>query len=147
MCAGGFVEVYGRPREHGAWNAVVSCFFIDTAHDIFEYVETISRMLVPGGVWLNLGPLLWHFADQSAEKSIELSWDDVRRIVVAYGFDIREERDVPTTYTANVRGLMRQQYTAIYMYAVKTTRPIPAAPRAPTDHPDTALPPGLPHHH
>lgn len=60
-------------------------------------------MLVPGGVWLNLGPLLWHFADQSAEKSIELSWDDVRRIVVAYGFDIREERDVPTTYTANVR--------------------------------------------
>ena len=27
-----------------------------------------------GGVWLNLGPLLWHFADQLVEKSIELSW-------------------------------------------------------------------------
>lgn len=75
------------------WDAVVTCFFIDTAHNIIEYIEIISRILKDGGVsssvvmslttlvfvppsyqfinpwliewqvWINLGPLLYHFAD------------------------------------------------------------------------------------
>jgi hypothetical protein len=32
MVAGDFVEVYGAsPAEVGAWDAVVTCFFIDTS--------------------------------------------------------------------------------------------------------------------
>lgn len=34
----------------GAWDAVVTCFFIDTAHNIVEYIEIISRILKEGGV-------------------------------------------------------------------------------------------------
>jgi hypothetical protein len=34
----------------GAWDAVVTCFFIDTAHNIVEYIEIIARILKPGGV-------------------------------------------------------------------------------------------------
>ena len=52
MCAGGFLEVYNRPSERGTWHAIVTCFFIDTAHDIFEYVETISRCSSPAKVGL-----------------------------------------------------------------------------------------------
>lgn len=42
----------------GAWDAVVTCFFIDTAHNIVEYIEIISRILKDGGVgsyyiWIN----------------------------------------------------------------------------------------------
>lgn len=29
---------------------VVTCFFIDTAHNIIEYIEIISRILKDGGV-------------------------------------------------------------------------------------------------
>lgn len=36
----------------GAWDAVVTCFFIDTAHNIVEYLEVIARALKPGGVCL-----------------------------------------------------------------------------------------------
>ena len=39
----------------GVWDAVVTCFFIDTAHNIVEYIEIISRILKDGGVsslWL-----------------------------------------------------------------------------------------------
>ena len=97
-----------------AWDAVVTCFFLDTAHNIVEYIEIISKVLKDGGVsssalgiimnyllfvnqlqrssefsdfckliivkavlrlifilcvnfnqqvWINLGPLLYHFAD------------------------------------------------------------------------------------
>eukprot|EP00994_Dinema_validum_P007751 NODE_659_length_1456_cov_107.656716_g494_i0.p1 GENE.NODE_659_length_1456_cov_107.656716_g494_i0~~NODE_659_length_1456_cov_107.656716_g494_i0.p1 ORF type:complete len:434 (-),score=111.80 NODE_659_length_1456_cov_107.656716_g494_i0:155-1393(-) len=125
MCAGDFLEVYSKPSEVNAWNAVVTCFFIDTAHNIFEYISTLSRLLVVGGVWLNVGPLLWHFADQMNEVSIELAWSDVKKIIVDYGFDILEERNIKCTYTTNTLGLMAQTYTAIFMHAVKTNRPLP----------------------
>lgn len=32
-------------------------------------------MLCEGGVWINLGPLLWHFHDVLGETSVELSWE------------------------------------------------------------------------
>lgn len=38
-----------------SWDCVTTCFFIDTAHNVIEYVETIWKILKPGGVWINLG--------------------------------------------------------------------------------------------
>eukprot|EP01012_Entosiphon_sulcatum_P034503 TRINITY_DN4376_c0_g1_i1.p1 TRINITY_DN4376_c0_g1~~TRINITY_DN4376_c0_g1_i1.p1 ORF type:complete len:431 (+),score=69.51 TRINITY_DN4376_c0_g1_i1:30-1295(+) len=124
MCAGEFLEVYTRPEQRGTWHAVVCSFFIDTAHNIFEYIEAIHGALVVGGVWLNVGPLLYHFADQVSEKemSVELSWADVRDVILQFGFQILEERDVENTYTTNPRGMMRQIYTSVYFHAVKTDR-------------------------
>lgn len=37
----------------GAWDAIVSCFFIDTAHNVVEYLQVIARALKPGGVCPN----------------------------------------------------------------------------------------------
>ena len=34
----------------GVWDAVVTCFFIDTAHNVMEYIEIISRILKDGRV-------------------------------------------------------------------------------------------------
>jgi len=55
MCAGDFVEVYGDAKNAGQWDAVATCFFIDTGHNVVEYLEIISRCLRPGGVWVNFG--------------------------------------------------------------------------------------------
>jgi carnosine N-methyltransferase len=40
---------------------VLTCFFIDTAQNIVSYIETIATLLREGGVWINFGPLLYHF--------------------------------------------------------------------------------------
>lgn len=37
------------------WDCVATCFFIDTAHNVLDYIETIWNILKPGGVWINLG--------------------------------------------------------------------------------------------
>jgi carnosine N-methyltransferase len=37
------------------WDCVTTCFFIDTAHNIIEYVERLWQILKPGGVWINFG--------------------------------------------------------------------------------------------
>ncbi|KAJ9675902.1 hypothetical protein PVL29_024730 [Vitis rotundifolia] len=113
MCGGDFVEVYSDPSQIGVWDAVVTCFFIDTAHNIVEYIEIISRILKDGGVWINFGPLLYHFADmygQEDEMSIELSLEDVKKVALHYGFQMEKERTIETTYTTNPRSMMQVRF-------------------------------------
>ena len=35
----------------------MTCYFIDTAHNVIAYIENISKILKPGGYWINLGKL------------------------------------------------------------------------------------------
>ncbi|WMV31738.1 hypothetical protein MTR67_025123 [Solanum verrucosum] len=110
MCGGDFVEVYSDPSQAGVWDAVVTCFFLDTAHNIVEYIEIISKVLKDGGVWINLGPLLYHFADMYSpedEMSIDLSLEDVKRVALHYGFIFEKESTIETTYTTNLRSMMQ----------------------------------------
>lgn len=79
MAAGSFTEIYDDEYNHNAWHGVVTCFFLDTAPVVCAYIETIAQMLRPGGVWVNLGPLLYHWvadvdANQDAryDESIEV---------------------------------------------------------------------------
>ncbi|KAI3717625.1 hypothetical protein L1987_69360 [Smallanthus sonchifolius] len=113
MCGGDFVEVYNDPSQVGAWDAVVTCFFLDTAHNIVEYIEIISKILKDGGVWINLGPLLYHFADmygQEDEMSVELCLEDVKRVALHHGFQLEIEKTIETTYTTNPRAMMQNHY-------------------------------------
>lgn len=40
-----------------SWDCIVTCYFIDTAHNVIAYIENISKILKPGGYWINLGKL------------------------------------------------------------------------------------------
>jgi hypothetical protein len=70
---------------------VATCFFLDTANNVLEYVETIHEILKPGGVWINLGPLLYHYADAKAELSIEPPYDLLKDCIVKFGFEFEVE--------------------------------------------------------
>lgn len=69
MSAADFTTLYTSPKNAASYDAVVTVFFIDTAPNLLRYIETIKHCLKPGGYWLNLGPLLWHFDDRAAKKS------------------------------------------------------------------------------
>ncbi|XP_020576051.1 carnosine N-methyltransferase-like isoform X2 [Phalaenopsis equestris] len=125
MCGGDFIEVYNDMDQEGAWDAVVTCFFLDTAHNIVEYIEIISKVLKDGGVWINLGPLLYHFADSCApeeEMSIEISLEDAKKVALQYGFEIEMEKIIETTYTANPRSMMQNHYYAAFWTMKKKPR-------------------------
>ncbi|KAM4616995.1 carnosine N-methyltransferase isoform 2-T2 [Polymixia lowei] len=117
MVAGDFLEVYTEPDS---WDCVATCFFIDTAHNVIDYVETIWKILKPGGVWINLGPLLYHFENMANELSIELSYEDIRAAIIKYGFDIEVEREsVQATYTENDRSMLKYLYDCVFFVARK----------------------------
>ena len=83
MCAGDFLEVYRD--QSSCWEALLSEFFIDTAHNLTHYLARIAELLVPGGLWVNIGPLLWHYSDNPNEVSVDLTWDEVRSLLLDGG--------------------------------------------------------------
>ncbi len=117
MVAGEFVEVYKKQTE--SWDSVVTCFFIDTAHNIIEYVETIYQILKKGGVWINLGPLLYHYSDMEQEVSIELSWEELKHIIINLGFEIRNESIKECYYSSDIDSMQKTVYRCIFFTAVK----------------------------
>jgi carnosine N-methyltransferase len=48
MAAGDFLEVYSAEEYEDHFDSVVTCFFIDCAHNIVEFIELIHKILKPG---------------------------------------------------------------------------------------------------
>jgi carnosine N-methyltransferase len=121
MVAGDFLEVY---REQvSCWDCVLTLFFIDTAHNFCHYLTKIDELLVPGGAWVNLGPLLWHFSDTHAEVSVDLTWEEVRALIVDYGFVIEHESWHRCPYVRNVRSMYLMEYDCVCFVARKPAQP------------------------
>ncbi|XP_062873897.1 carnosine N-methyltransferase isoform X2 [Trichomycterus rosablanca] len=126
MTAGDFLEVYTDPDT---WDCVATCFFIDTAHNVLEYVETIWNILKPGGVWINLGPLLYHFENMANELSIELSYQELKHAVLKLGFQLEVERESTlSTYTENERSMLRYLYDCVFFVVRKPAAAQPSGP-------------------
>ncbi|XP_066473888.1 carnosine N-methyltransferase [Tiliqua scincoides] len=116
MTAGDFQEIYS---ECNIWDCIATCFFIDTAHNVIDYIDTIWKILKPGGIWINLGPLLYHFENLANELSIELSYEDIKNVILQYGFHIEMENEsVLTTYTVNELSMMKYYYECV-MFVVR----------------------------
>ncbi|XP_052806111.1 carnosine N-methyltransferase-like [Mya arenaria] len=111
MAAGNFLEVYEDPA---VFDCVVTVFFIDTAHNIIAYVEKIFEILKPGGYWVNMGPLLYHYADMPNEVSIELAYEDVRSVIEKMGFVFEmEKKNIASTYTENPASMLTHTYNSV----------------------------------
>lgn len=65
MSASDFLCYYGTEACEESFDAVATVFFLDTAPNPIRYIETIRSCLKPGGVWVNCGPLLWHFENNA----------------------------------------------------------------------------------
>jgi len=144
MAAGDFSCIYDNPHQLCQWDAVVCCFFLDAAPNVVEYTQIIYNMLKPGGTLVNFGPLLYHWSgpamrpdDRSFEEyrsrlsyldsrymtSVDLSWEDVRQILVNIGFDIVEESvGTRALYTADRRSMMNMAYRCIHFVAQKRVK-------------------------
>ena len=108
------------------WSYVVTLFFIDTSLNVIKTIQHIYSLLEPGGVWVNLGPLLW----TSSGASLELSLDEVVGVIGLVGFELLpvDERGetvkmVECEYTSNSEAMMRWLYRAVFWIARKPVFP------------------------
>ncbi|XP_020278481.1 carnosine N-methyltransferase isoform X2 [Pseudomyrmex gracilis] len=117
MTAGDFLEVY---TESNIWDCVATCFFIDCANNVVQFIEAIYKILKPGGVWINLGPLLYHFSDLPNEESIEPSYEVIRQVILGFGFQLENEKvQVKTRYAQNIKSMLQCEYNSVYFVCRK----------------------------
>jgi carnosine N-methyltransferase len=91
---GDFVGEYYFSQAN-TFGAVVTCFFIDTATNIYEYISMIAQLLKPGGVWINVGPVQWH-----GNAILRPSVDELKELISYHQFDIVEWKvdEKPVSY-------------------------------------------------
>jgi len=123
---GDFVETYATRQHKGRYGSVVTCFFIDTATNIYEYILVIRNVLKSGGVWINVGPLQWH---QNAK--LHPSVDELRSMVESFGFVVKtwEVDEKPENYrhdemNNNPRFTKYEGYRSLRFVAILPSRDV-----------------------
>ena len=144
MSAGDFRSSYNTPESREKFDVCATVFFIDTAPNVIVYLKTIHNLLTAGGVWINFGPLLWHFEDHHGRPkgnnksnldvnindeeleavgrsgSFELCLDEILVLVGKCGFRIEKIRDgCHTAFAGDENSMLKHQYESAFWVAVK----------------------------
>ncbi|KAI1936346.1 hypothetical protein LOZ66_004806 [Ophidiomyces ophidiicola] len=142
MTAADFLIQYSEVENKDAFDAVATVFFIDTAPNLIRYIETIHYCLRPGGIWINVGPLLWHYEDRhnsnqsksegadtdDIEKlgivepgTVEFTEEEVLLLIQSMGFKL-QRRDMQTQecgYIQDPESMLQNTYRPSHWVAVK----------------------------
>ena len=106
-----FVDEYARPEHAAAWDALVSCFFLDTASNPLAYIRTAAHCVRPGGIWVNTGPLLWHHAASAPYDSLQLSAAELLVAADKAGFQLLHEATLEKVgYCGDERSMMCTEF-------------------------------------
>ena len=144
MSTGDFCVLYSTSDYRHTFDAVATVFFVDTAPNIIRYIEAVHNCLKPGGLWINLGPLLWHQAPRGLNNhsnnedeqhkhtrvtdagignpgSVELTNDEVLALVEHLGFKIenQETKGSETGYISNPKSMLVNTYRPVFWVARK----------------------------
>jgi carnosine N-methyltransferase len=146
MTAADFVMLYSNDEYCEMFDAVATVFFVDTAPNVIRYIETIHGTLKPGGVWVNVGPLLWHFEDRAPPHddgdtpkppgsnehvskggieepgSFELTAEELLLLVERLGFTIerKEMREDGHGYIQDPASMITSAYKTLHFVARKS---------------------------
>ncbi|KAF5130351.1 Carnosine N-methyltransferase [Metarhizium anisopliae] len=101
MVEGDFTTEFKNQSAY--YDVVLTYFFIDTARNLMSYLDTISHVLKKGGIWINLGPLLY-----GTSPFVQLSLEHIIAITKEMGFQFLETEDFcgePTFSEPTVRSM------------------------------------------
>ncbi|KAJ7783980.1 N2227-domain-containing protein [Mycena maculata] len=123
LVAGDFEKIYGSPEinpDEPQAGYSLQLLHAAKAKNIVNYLRIIHKILALGGVWVNTGPLPWHWENNTTnDPSVELTLDEVKALARAVGFRITDERTINTTYTSNAQGMLGYVYHAAFWTVTK----------------------------
>ena len=134
MSAADFLCLYAQEDKEAVYDVVATVFFLDTAPNLIRYLETILHCLKPGGILVNIGPLLWHFEGRVWDRdeheegegdanhdtsgiadpgNFELTDDEVMALVAQVGFEIvSRETGIDAPYILDRESMLQTTYKA-----------------------------------
>jgi hypothetical protein len=117
MIYGDFNKIYSSNHYNHAFDAVVTCFFIDTAANILQLIAIMKHILKENGIWLNIGPLHYHRASM-----LMYSYDQLELLIQSFGFQILSKESVAGNYSGENIFSMKPEY---YHVPLTTFRSLP----------------------
>ena len=105
MEAGDFTKMYNNKENN--YDCVITCFFIDTAKNVIEYIDIIEKVLKKGGIWINFGPLSYHWVGYQNIPTIELPYDKLKEVIINYGFEYLHEEINKTVIYCEIEDFMK----------------------------------------
>ena len=96
LSIGDFISIYDNQKD--CFDCVITCYFIDTGQNIIHYIDIIYNILKKGGIWINFGPLSYHWSGYPNAISIELPYDKLKEVIYNYGFEIINESFKNSTF-------------------------------------------------
>eukprot|EP00966_Prymnesium_polylepis_P060510 1403931-Prymnesium_polylepis.2 len=102
--------------EAQAADAVLTCFFVDACPDVTRACEQIRSVLRPGGLWINQGPLLYHW-NRAAADVPRLSADELLLLIGRMGFEVLEHDSRVCTYSQDPLSMCRSEYDCLFFVA------------------------------
>lgn len=114
---GEFQQIFTQRHHANQYDGVVTCFFLDTADHILEYVLIIKHVLRHGGVWINAGPLHYH-----RPFAIPYSHEQIVALVADLGFAVVEAIEVATIYAAEKYINMKPDYYHVPVTVFRLTK-------------------------
>ncbi|CDR37864.1 CYFA0S01e18492g1_1 [Cyberlindnera fabianii] len=123
-----------RQYNKGQFQCVITNFFIDTSPNVIEYLKTLHHCLSDNGLWLNFGPLLWHFEDADDTEEIihpdgskhvspisglEMSLEDLITLAERWFIFEKRESAIDCSYSSDTRAMGGWRYKCEYWVARK----------------------------
>lgn len=144
-----FCVAYNKIDSKDMYDAIATIFFLDTAPNVIRYVETVHNCLKEGGIWINLGPLKWHFENSppgsnrkqgeggsttaasdemddvgiAEPGSVELTNQEVIQLVEQCGFMVEQQEvlTIETGYIGNPNSMWVGKYRPSFWVARKVS--------------------------
>jgi len=111
LVPGDFVKTYGAGCPgHRKFDAILTCFFIDTPSDVVELYQVMDSLLKVGGVWVNIGPLNWHKGAR-----LKLTYEEIVTVWEGMGYEFVTRKSMDCDYHLK-RGF--KMYTESYQGAL-----------------------------
>ena len=117
LTGGDFTKLFNDKKEY--YDCIITCFFIDTATNVFQYIDVIEKVLKKGGIWINFGPLSYHWIGYQNIPTIELPYDKLKEVILNFGFEyLNEEKNKTITY-CEIDGFMKNDVFDCVFFTAK----------------------------
>jgi carnosine N-methyltransferase len=117
LAGGDFTQLFKDKNE--TYDCVITCFFIDTAKNVFEYIDIIQKCLKKGGIWINFGPLSYHWIGFQNIPTIELPYDKLKEVIQNFGFEYLEEEKNKVIAYCEIEGFMKNDFFSCIFFTAK----------------------------
>ena len=116
----------GGARDGGGYDAVVTSFFLDAAPCVVDAMARVARLLRPGGLWVNVGPLKYSACAQqqgggaaAAAAAAALTWEEVLALLRPCGFALLHAELLPASPYAPWLGSMQSECYAPGLFSAR----------------------------